>query len=374
MARDQAKIRETFCRYEYADPTDKRFNYRLAVPKWCRPAPRLSWGEARPGPFLPVAYFEGIEPHRLEITVYAAQLPCEIGAGDCAEIDAEFSGAKVLQRRDWQEADGRQAEIMAEYQRNGESWIRRTRLAKDGNRAFRIDAAAPKTTFTSVAEEAAVAVMSFQFASPENAGCAESLQAVESEFPVRFSFRYPASWTAERRVDGNSTYIEMRKRHEHVLVGTLRVEIHRMQPEMSASRYVRRYAEQLKAEGIFLNGAPIVPAKSPRGFLATHVFAPEARRDGAAMSVPLVGLEQAEAIALLGLVGPGRDVVPLWWAVNKRAFEIVRDSLALGEPVRPLDTSLTRVPPSTRSSAATKPSPPRAAPPARKEFLDAGSY
>ena len=41
-------------------------------------------------------------------------------------------------------------------------------------------------------------------------------------------------------------------------------------------------------------------------------------------------MEFGEAWVVVGLVSPDRETLPAWWAINKRAFEIVQQSFELG--------------------------------------------
>jgi hypothetical protein len=89
------------------------------------------------------------------------------------------------------------------------------------------------------------------------------------------------------------------------------------------------YAEELKQAGIRLLGAPILPTQPLPGFASASLYAPVAEIGGARFDAPTLLMREATRWILVGLLGPNRSVSGVWWAVARRAFEIVRDSLRL---------------------------------------------
>jgi len=372
---DAADIPSRFflARFGVEPPLPIRF--QLAVPLGCE-AVRVdppSKGAAEPS--LLLARFRAASRPGIDIDVSMTVLPREIHTGDFAELLATASGDKVVQRRDWEHTQGCQAELFAEFERLGEKWVRRSRVVKDGQYVFCVDAMAPKPAFAKFAKDCAHSVMSFRLLSAENRPYAEGLKELSGDSPCRFSFRYPETWKLARTAfDSHRAVFALNNSQRDTLDGTLTLEIHQRRPDYPLARYARAYATSLRDAGFRLNGAPVLSTSSPAGFDAAYVFTPPTTKDGLEVTAGAVLMEQGTAVTILGIVGASRESSPWAWAINKRAFEIVRDSLVLGAPVPAPDSCLTLTTRSAPSFPTTEPSAPTVAPGARKKPLDAGSY
>jgi hypothetical protein len=157
-------------------------------------------------------------------------------------------------------------------------------------------------------------------------------QEVHTE-PLPFHFERPASWEIVKTTDvDRGTILQLTGQHQRGATGQITVEVRKKSPELRLQCLVRDHAERLKADGIHLGGAPLIPITPPQWFQRAALFAPTATRDGCAFDAPVLLSEHDDALLLLALLGPTRDESPECWAINKRAFEIVRDSLAVGTP------------------------------------------
>ena len=312
---------------QFGDRRHAPCTFELAVPKVCEPI-SVELPVASKEPFVPLAQYQTSGDRRLSVRVQFTCLPREMGACDVAELCELAAGAKVVQRRDWPDTDGRQAEIFTEFEEAGRKWIRRLRVVKDGARLFRVDATASEEDFPEVEKDCALSVMSFRLLDPENQSYAEELRECTARTPLPFLFRYPQSWRP-REVSGEDCRCMRTLEHtwDEGVRGTVTVEVCRKQEGVPTTRIVRAFARRLKDAGYRLNGAPITPVPPPRGFEAAYVFAPPAAKDGTAICTSAYLAENATSAALVSLVGPSRDTDHWSWAINKRAFEIVRDSL-----------------------------------------------
>ena len=264
----------------FSDAPEDSLNFELAIPKVCQMLPYDAHVGMLREPFVPLVSFRSREAPPLEIDVRMTVLPREIDAGDFAELSTITGGGKVVQRRDWDNTQGCQAEVIASRDRSGETWLCRTRVVKDGRRLYRVDAASPESVFADLAEECAVPVMSFRLLNPENKISVEDLEVWSvSSGPVA-SFRYPAAWQP-RRVDHDDRHVEIILENfaGKCLDGTVTVEFHRPSQDTPLPSYFRTFADRMKQQGLRLSGAAITSSRPTAGLRAL-IYAPRAFKEG----------------------------------------------------------------------------------------------
>lgn len=314
----------------FRETPDERFHFRLAVPAECASVPLETPDESGSAPFMQLARFVSRGQHRYELGVLLTLLPRDIHVGDLIQIEAEMSGAKVVGRKDCGGARGRESHLLVEFERSGEKWLRRTRGLKDGPRVFRLDAAVTQECSAETAKACAASLASFQLLAPENRASAEELERWSGSEPCRDTFLYPQSWSiVDRGADQAEAALDLLNQPGRLPAGRLTVEVHARRADTLPSRLVRKHVERLRGEGVRLAGAPVVAVEPPTGSRAAHWFAPPASRAGHELCVGILVLEQGDLFALVGVLSPARAVSPWAWAINKRAFEIVRDSLSV---------------------------------------------
>lgn len=310
------------------DRAQSRFDFRIAIPKECEDVVAVRIGDGSLEPFATLRRYQVPQSGGLELAVRMSILPREVSAGDFLECAALGSGRKVVQRRDWEGFDGCQCEIFEEFEEGGETWLRRTRGIKDGPRLFRIDATALKSRFAATEEMVAISLLSFQLLHSENQASAEELVKFVRAEPTPVVFKHPVSWqVVEENISPEALELRLEDAGGTADFGILWVWVYPTGRERTAPKCMRLFAETLRHRGARINGAPIIPKQPRPGFLATHVYAPTATRDGADLSVGAVVFESSNAISLVGVMGPGRTESPWCWAVTKRFFEVLHDSL-----------------------------------------------
>jgi hypothetical protein len=124
-------------------------------------------------------------------------------------------------------------------------------------------------------------------------------------------------------------FLQLDNCHGETSVGTLSVELLASPLRLPPARLARHFVRELQAQGYRLAGAPVVPIPSPKGYLAAYGFAPIATQQGLGIIAGATILEHSQAVVLLGTTGPSRTSSAWDWAINKRAFEILRASLVI---------------------------------------------
>jgi hypothetical protein len=162
---------------------------------------------------------------------------------------------------------------------------------------------------------------------------AEPLARCWRNLPVSFHFDYPVSWQAMETFTGQDhCALNLINDYEGVCAGRIVLEVHRRNATQSAARMIQVYTEELQRMGVRRNGSPVISTKPTPDFAAAWVYVPAATYQEQSIDIPVLVFEHPLAVVLLGLIGPSKQTSPEWWAINKRAFEIVRDSLRICGP------------------------------------------
>ena len=157
-----------------------------------------------------------------------------------------------------------------------------------------------------------------------------------SDKTVPMRFLLPDCWEVSNETDGDSGYsVLISGIHEASCVGQITLQVFPLangkQAVDAPAEHIQQYSDQLKSAGYHLGGAPVSPCSPILGFDTGVIYSPTASFDGHRFDTPVLAFENDEYTVLLGLIGICQDESPEWWAINKRAFEIVRDSLRVGE-------------------------------------------
>lgn len=310
----------------------KPFDFEMALPADCRPEQPACEAESSTSAFGPTPMFQaGSRSRPFRVAVRVALLTSDVGASDFVAIDAEASGHTVVQGRDWPGTRGCQAEIITRQTVEGQNWLTRSRAVKDGVRVFRVDASAPEQEFERCERDCAQTVMSFRLLHAEQRPCAEGMATARIGLPIRRVVKFPDSWRETARSEGDgSCELELLRSFDDRLSASIQIGAYQKREGESAHGHLRDYSNRLKSRGYRLAGAPILSTEAPAGSLAAYQYAPLARAAQGDLCVGAMLLELRHANVLLGFQGPTREGYPWCWAMMRRTFEWVRESLLEG--------------------------------------------
>ena len=319
-------LRNRFTRFESGAGEPKTYRFRAGrAPSPWQPQPVE---HETPRGSRPLARLVAPAGQSAGVRVDAIELDRDVNPADWLEIGYEASGAEILKRRVVFGPRGKVADLLVRCDGDNGPTLRRGMIVKDGPRMFRVEARAAEDAYAELAEDLLTCLASFKLLHPEGTPTAEPVVEENLAGPVPFRFQRLDSWqTVETGDNDQGTILHLASRHEEQDVGRITIEVRKKSPEEGLQNLARDHAERLKAAGIHLTGAPVVPTEPPERFQAAAVFTPSAKYDGHAFDSPVLLFESDEALAMVALFGPTRQESPEWWAINKRAFEIVRDSL-----------------------------------------------
>jgi len=175
-----------------------------------------------------------------------------------------------------------------------------------------------------------VTLSSFELINPENIPFGETLEIYKNVSPpVEFQFSYPQSWQLQPNSDTDQNILELLNQHDEKPVGRIRIQLIPLSDKISGKTIIKNYTELLKQAGYLINGAPLIPIPVGEQFKSASVAIFKGSYEDVEMEFPVYAIEQEKTWFHLALIGPSRQTAPEWWAINKRAFEIVRDSVQI---------------------------------------------
>lgn len=329
---EQAAIDRDFVAVSFLGTKDPNYHFEMLVPKRCQiVAPN---GTSNIGRWysIPIALCNSEPGPGLQIKVDVLQLFREASPADLVETQIEQMQAEILARRSAYGAGGEIIDALMKIVYSAGFLIRRTMTVKDGSRVFLITAEVTESAYSAVAEEILISLQSFRLLNPDGAATAETLIKHCQPMPIGFHFDHPKSWQiTEAFSDQDHCVLNLNTEFEGNCAGRIIIEVHRPDTTRSAINTIERYANELQQMGIRHNGAPVIPIQPTPNFTRAWAYAPTTTFQEQPIDAPALVLEHPLALALIGLIGPSRQTSPEWWAINKRTFEIVRDSLKIGD-------------------------------------------
>jgi hypothetical protein len=307
---------------EFTVSKDARLHFRLLVP--------LGWtwrdpNEAKcpPGTLLSLVFGSS---SRAEIRVIVDNIPRETSPAEWVLIELERAGHTLVTQSEMDTPIGTLADILTKIDGPDGTMLARTNMAKDGARIFTITCQAREDVYRELAGEFLISLASWKLLAPEKAPLAEPLGTFSELYPAAVGFRYPESWQlASEVLSAEVCDVRLDNLDGDRRTGQIHVQLRAAQ---RPQKLVSAYLAKLAAAGVELQGRPDLTPCSPRkGFLTAASLVAPAAYKGDPFEVRAHAMEIDGAGLLIAIAGPARSKFPASWAVNKRAFEIVRDSI-----------------------------------------------
>lgn len=316
---------------------DPRLAHQIIVPRQCEFMPAKLLAPANGGLFSPISRFESPADDRLAVTVSVSLLSRSAAPADWLRIELDQLRHVVVRRKDVTTSAGRSADVLTRITSDGRGRsIARHLVVADGPRVFRIEASVAESAYRLLAEDLMVAVASFRLVAAERAVGAEPLACTRLAGSGGRAVSHPASW----KLEYGSTAAELSQgvlcsRFEGRDSGRICL-LRASRSDTDARALTGAFLRWLQQTGVHTRGAALHPVGRAAEWPRIHFFDGGGTSDGAAFDTPALVFESADDWTLLGLVSPTYETSPQWWAINRRAFEIVRDSLRFGEASPPV--------------------------------------
>lgn len=275
-----------------------------------------------------LAAFVAPFPVRAEIEVTVVHLAREVDPADFSENEILASGAEIVERRDVYGPTGWVADFASRRRRDGRTYVTRTTMAKDASALYQVHCSAVEEAYPALSDLFLAALASFRLTSPTHRTLAEKTRSYNYVDPYVFGFQYPASWNVvpeqstlkltSLRLDNQSggrcagrLYVTLQAARTIDPPAALRDTVTRITGTPADSlEFVRR-------------GAPPIAGFDQSFETVLPVF------KHVAMECRALLLTTDAARLAISVYGPHREISPAWWAVNKRAYEIVTDSVSV---------------------------------------------
>lgn len=266
----------------------------------------------------------------IEIVVWGAQLLREVNPADWLDGWLHSQNFRVRDMRMHKTSYGLLADVFAEHEVNGKTSVHRLATVKDGNRLFVLDGRSASSDGADVAVMQEIfhgALTAFQLANPTKERFAEpfAFWRLDGTFPLQFAAS--PSWTVT--VSGNAaeggTTVQYENRHEGVALGTIVIATSSQPRDSAALESVT--LENLAANGItaIADGSAFAPVKNtPMNSLFGRL---DAKRGTLLLEMYVLRAENEHASVSAIMVSPTSDTNLEAWAINRRAFEILVETM-----------------------------------------------
>lgn len=263
-----------------------------------------------------------------EVSVLVDEVPREVSPADWVTDRLAGAGHTMIAARRRNEPSGASGDLLTRVVLASGPHLARTNTVKDGARIFAVTCRAREDRFPDLADDFFAVLASFTLLAPERAPVAEPLASFTAIHPAVVGFRYPQSWQSENeRADLDAQDVRLDALHEGRCAGRVYMQA-RLPGHGRRARLVNDFVERMRAEGMDLPG-PIDLAETavPEGFERASMGSVLSSRAGAPAEVRIATFENEAAVVLVAVRGPSHASSPYWWAVNKRAFDLVVESL-----------------------------------------------
>lgn len=248
------------------------------------------------------------------IDVVAARVGREVNPSDWLDIALREGGEQIRDCREYGSTGGWTSDVLTT---NGRL-CRRSLSSKTGDIVWVVSAWADLVSYPRLADTLYVCLSSFHSLeqSPQN--------DLQTEARAGVSFRYPQGWI----LTWEDAAARLGSSHEGVLAGTIIVE---WTHGTSVERLLEQHLESLELDGLALLPADPMAVEPARGLSVDSAVcvATQAIEDGSELEVMAMAIAVGPYAAIVSLVSPARSASPEWWAINKRAWEIVAGTLRL---------------------------------------------
>ncbi|MFO0588702.1 MAG: hypothetical protein U0441_14225 [Polyangiaceae bacterium] len=263
-----------------------------------------------------------------EVSVIADEVPREVNPADWVSDRLASAGHAVIAARRKDGPSGAAGDLLTRVVTASGPHLARTNTVKDGARIFAVTCRAREDRFADLAADYLAVLASFTLLAPERAPLAEPLASFTAIHPAVVGFRHPRSWHNENeRADLDAQDVRLDALHEGRCAGRIYVQA-RLPGRGQKSRLVTDFVERMRAEGMVLAASlDLEDGPAPEGFDRASFAAVPSSREGAPAELRVATFENEAALILVAVRGPSRASSSYWWAVNKRAFDLVVESL-----------------------------------------------
>lgn len=261
------------------------------------------------------------------IEIYISLIDKDVNPTDWVAIYRNDRYKEVIKNKSTKYSYGITSDTLSRYSINNQKYILRSKNYKDDNRVFLVECSCPERSYDELSEEFFIALASFKMISLKNKYYVEDLQKIFCKNPLVFYFNFPSSWSKKHKIINKSANLEiLLERPSATLENLIYLVVCQSEKTKSISKMAEQHLSNLSSLGFRISGAHLEPVAANRfskAYFANHY----AIRKNIKYQSPFLIIEYGSANFLINLISIVRELSPIEWAINKRTFEIVRDTL-----------------------------------------------
>ncbi|MCX7099865.1 MAG: hypothetical protein NTV43_18375 [Methylococcales bacterium] len=265
-------------------------------------------------------------PQSAYIHIYAVELLKEISAANLLRHYANTTGRNII---NLQEISIYFADSLMDFNIENQSFIGRAAIRVDGNKAFMVFCFTKKANYENLAEIFGLTVASFQLTSP-------SLQNyIEHRVSIAINdikFDYPASWQPNMPKEmprGRQVTDLYHFDNENVLQGMIRIKVVEKNTIDSIEKVLRGTIDEFTEANVVIQQKThqsSVESYSKR-FLNGEILIYECTINNNPNELWICVFSDTTHYYVISLLTPARDNYFYTWALNRRAYDIVLESV-----------------------------------------------
>ncbi|MDA1015133.1 MAG: hypothetical protein O3A00_11860 [Planctomycetota bacterium] len=312
----------------YSNPA---LSYRILIPKrWGvdrirAPSPELSTSHLKP---LAVFGSEDKDGNTLQIQIQAVELVREVRAADWIR---QYAVSTERRMRDLKDLSTHFADSLMTFEIQRIEYTARSSATIHGNMLFFVMCLSPSAHYVEVESQFGLAISSFRVTNPMPGNVEEQTTIEMGEF---CTFHCPQSWDIESRDEIAGMHLaDLASRTEDGdLCGAIRIKTIESDGEADQSEMslTERAWVECEESGVTIGselGRPLIQLDGDRFHVVNFVISEATLVTNAArQEVWICELHGQHHKCVLSMLTPSRQGEFFYWAVNRRAFEIVLSS------------------------------------------------
>lgn len=255
----------------------------------------------------------------LEIKV--CRIPRDINPVDWYAISIQRQDHKLLTYRTVPTASGELSDGVTRE----EDWLWRTVTLKNGQFIFMVRAGSIEKEYVSRAGSLLNPLLGFEFLKPSDQNSVEPEQEVNlRDEPVPLSLKIFDRWKHESATVGDQSTHSFRDGDDEI-----RIEQFPSNAATTHQQLIRKFTDRLNQLGASYQGAPIAELPEIPRFRSGAIARFPGKLNDQKVDAIVTTMKHDSCWISLQCIGASTEEDPIRWAITKRAYEVVRGSVAV---------------------------------------------
>ena len=210
----------------------------------------------------------------------------------------------------------------------------RTRCYKDGDRLFRVACSCPDSEYDDQSKLILAPLHNFTLVEPTGEPFAEPVASITLPGHANVQFDIPETYPQKRTANPRPglTIVAYETESADAWAGEIHVGFAAASTGLSIGDVHLAQIEHLRSRKLDVFDSTIQPIEQTGPYRSASFVTANLVQEDSPYQAPFLLLEHETGIAIIGMISGRYENDPIWASINKRAFEIVRDSLAVQVP------------------------------------------